>query len=157
MPMRWNRLYRGTEPELALEDAVASLGVPYRSQFPGFLFGFRFFPDFLLPTLQLVIEVDDRSHNTAEKKLEDAARTEKLHSLHGWAVVRCTNEEALSNPKGAVIRMLDSVGLWPIPDEFRKRKISDYMPKPKKCPPKEKREARSAARQRRRGVITVTE
>lgn len=150
MAMRWNRLYKGTPAELALEDAIAALGVPYRTQFPGFLYGFRFFPDFLLPTLGLVIEVDDDSHTRAAKKIADAERTEFLEESQGWKVARCTNDEALNNPREAVRAMLESVGMWPLP--ARLPRLADSMPRPKKCPKKERRAAKSAARQRKRGL-----
>jgi very-short-patch-repair endonuclease len=150
MAARWNRLYKGTDAELSLEDAVAELGVPYRTQFPGFLYGFRFFPDFLLPTLGVVIEVDDDSHTRAKKRIEDAERTDFLEETQGWRVVRCTNDEALNDPRGAVRAMLEGVGMWPLPQ--RLPKLADAMPRPKKCPKKESREAKSAARQRKRGL-----
>jgi hypothetical protein len=144
MAARWSRLYRGTPAELSLEDAVAALGVPYRTQFPGFLFGFRFYPDFFLPTLGLVIEVDDASHDDPEKMAADAERTAYLNG-RGWKVVRCSNAEALENPRAAVQRMLRSIGLWPLPSN--PSRVADCLPAPAKCPPKLKRAARSAARQ----------
>lgn len=143
MSMRWGRLYKGTPAELALEDAIAALGVPYRSQFPGYLYGFRFFPDFFLPTLGLVIEVDDHSHERADKMLADAERTAELEE-YGWRVVRCTNDEALVDPHGTVRGLLSSVGMWPLPN--RLPPVAQALPKPKKCPQKIKREAKSAAR-----------
>lgn len=147
MAMRWGRLYRGTPAELALEDAVAELGVPYRTQFPGYLYGFRFFPDFFLPTLGLVIEVDDASHERAEKILADADRTEYLES-RGWRVVRCTNDEALEDPRGAVQGCLRRAGLWPLPPN--RPKLASCLPVPQKCPPKTRRQAKSDARQAKR-------
>lgn len=153
MGPRWHRLYKGTPAEQSLEDAVAALGVPYRSQFPGFLYGFRYFPDFLLPTLKLVIEVDDKSHNKAAKALKDADRTEFFEQRHGWQVVRCTNEQAVNHPYEAVTTMLKSVGLWPIPEEYRKLRLADCMPQPKATPRKETREQKSERRQRRRGLV----
>lgn len=124
MAARWARLYRGTPAEIALEDAVAALGVPYRNQYPGFLYGLPYFPDFFLPTLGLVIEVDDKSHNEVDKRAADAERTEVL-AARGWRVVRCTNREALEDPKGTVKRMLLSEGLWPVP---RTPKLSECLP-----------------------------
>src|SRR5690349_6910316 len=120
MHVRWGRLYRGTPAELALEDAVAELGVPYRTQFPGFLFGFRFFPDFVLPTVGVVLEVDDDSHSRPEKQEADGERTQYLEGEQGWRVARCSNQEALENPRGAVRRMLASVGCWPLPETRRR-------------------------------------
>lgn len=108
MGARWARLYRGTPAERSLEPAVAALGVPYRTQFPCFLYdgGLRYFPDFVLPTLGLVIEVDDSSHFTPEGREADAARSADLARVYGWKVVRCTNREATEDPTGAVSRML---------------------------------------------------
>lgn len=102
----WKTLYLGTEAEIALEPHIAALAVPYRTQFPYFLYlgGIRFFPDFLLPTLGIVVEVDDDSHNTPEKQKEDAARSDIL-SKHGWRVVRCTNAEALRTPEVVIDRI----------------------------------------------------
>ncbi len=147
MAIRWGKLSEGTPAEHSLEDAVAALGVPYRVQFPGWKYGFRFFPDFFLPTLGLIIEVDDKSHRKAEKAIADAERTAVLESF-GWRVVRCTNDEALTDPSGSVRAMLSSVGLWPLPS--RLPKLAASLPPLKKAPPKERRAAKSAARQRRR-------
>jgi very-short-patch-repair endonuclease len=146
MAMRWGKLYRGTPAELSLEEAVCCLGVPYRTQFPGYLFGFRYFPDFFLPTLGLVIEVDDASHDRSKKREEDEERTRDLES-RGWRVVRCTNEEALADPHGAVKRMLLSVNKWPPRNECA---LVEGLPKPKKATQKNKRAARSAAIRARR-------
>lgn len=104
----WAKLYSGTEAELALEPAVASLGVPYRFQHPVWALGL--FPDFVLLRDRLVIEVDDRSHRTASKKKADAERTARLEKA-GWRVVRCTNEEALAAPYPTVDRMMAEAGL----------------------------------------------
>lgn len=148
MSMRWGKLYRGTAAELSLEDAVASLGVPYRTQFPGYLYGFRYFPDFLLPTLGLVIEVDDPSHSKADKIEADAERTEALGRL-GFQVVRCTNDEALNDPLGTVRAMLSSVGMWP---PVGRGSVRSTLPKPGKCPQKVRREMKSADRRASRGL-----
>lgn len=131
-----------------MEEAVARLGVPYRNNYPGFLYGVRSFPDFLLPTLGLVIEVDDPSHSRAEKVEADAERTELLAAAWGVRVVRCTNDEALADADGALRGMLRSIGLWPLPS-YRPA-LRDALPQTKKCPQKTKREAKSAARQARR-------
>jgi very-short-patch-repair endonuclease len=106
MAGRAGKLYRDITPaEIAMEEAVAKLGVPYRIQFPYYLWGVRFFPDFLLPTLKLIIEVDDDSHNEKAKKIADQQRTEELNAL-GWTVVRCTNREALDDAQGTLNRLL---------------------------------------------------
>lgn len=127
MAGRWSKLYKGTASELALEDAVAALGVPYRTQFPGFLWGIRYFLDFALPTLGVVIEVDDVSHSSEEKRAKDAIRTKDIEAKFGWRVLRCTNEEAKSDPNGAVRRMLSEAKLWPVP---RGKKIASCLPAP---------------------------
>ncbi len=150
MAGRWCKLYRGTPAEHALEDAVAALGVPYRTNFPLFLYGARFFPDVLLPTLGLVLEVDDVSHGKGDRPAADAERTERLENEYGWKVARCTNAEALSDPHGAVRRMLSSVGMWPLPP--RLPSLRNSMPKPKKAPQAERRAAKSASLKRKRGL-----
>lgn len=108
---RFARLYLGTRAEAALEPAVAALGVPYRTQFPCHLYagGLRYFLDFFLPTLRVVIEVDDDSHK--EKAAEDAARTADIERTFGVRVFRCTNEEALSRPAETVNRLMAQAGL----------------------------------------------
>ena len=146
MAARWAKLYKSTPAELSLENAVGALGVPYRHQLPGFIFGFRFFPDFLLPTLGLVIEVDDPSHSRVEKQAEDAERTAFFESK-GWQVARCTNQEALEDPHGAVKRMLQSVNMWP---PVGKGTVAETLPKSKKATQSQRRAARSAAIRARR-------
>ena len=148
MAMRWGKLYKGTPAELALEEAVAALGYPYRTQFPGYLYGFRFFPDFLFPTLKLIIEVDDDSHNRAEKIEADRERTEALNRL-GYTVVRCTNENALADPYGTVRALLKEAGIGPDFDGYGT--VSDCLPKPGKASRQTRQAAKSADRRQRRG------
>jgi very-short-patch-repair endonuclease len=105
---KWAKLYNGTEAELSLEPAVASLGIPYRFQHP--LWALGLFPDFVLLEQRVVIEVDDPGHFTARKRKADALRTEKLAKA-GWRVARCTNAEALNYPYAAVDRMMAALGL----------------------------------------------
>jgi very-short-patch-repair endonuclease len=144
--MRWGKLYKGTPAELALEPAVAALGIAYRTQLPGFLYGFRFFPDVFIPQLGLIIEVDDRRHDKADKIAADAERTEQLEA-HGWRVVRCTNDEATQDPHGTLSRLLRVAGITPWDIELAKRKpLAGCMPKPGRAPQKARREARSVAR-----------
>jgi very-short-patch-repair endonuclease len=105
----WARLYSNqTNAEKALEPAVASLGVRYRTQHP--LWALGVFPDFVLLDERVVIEVDDPSHNTAKKKAADRDRTAKLKKAK-WTVVRCTNAEALSDPYGTVDKLMQAAGL----------------------------------------------
>ncbi len=148
MAMRWARLYKGTPAELVLEEAIAALGIPYRTQFPGYLYGLRFFPDFYLPTLGLVIEVDDRSHLKAEKVEADAERTAELHREWGVQVVRCTNDEALADPHGTVKRLIRQAG-HDLTD-IRTPSLASSLPVPKKAPQKNRRESLSQARQAKR-------
>lgn len=106
--LRWAKLYSDPTPaERSLEPAVAALAVPYRFQHA--MFGLRIFPDFALPTLKVVFEVDDPGHRRKAQKEKDAERTAKLERA-GWKVVRCTNAEALADPVGAVRRMITEAG-----------------------------------------------
>ena len=110
---RWAQLYKGTKPELALEAAVATLGIPYRTNFPCHLYLPKIdaFPDFFLPTLGLVLEVDGPEHYTPAGRRDDAERTEKMEKYHGWTVVRCTNDEAEHDAADTLDRMLEQAGI----------------------------------------------
>ncbi len=142
MAMRHGKLYKGTPAEHSLEPAVAALGLAYRTQFPGYLYGFRYFPDFFIPQLGVVIEVDDASHEKPEKQAADAERTEYLES-RGWRVLRCRNDEALDDPHGTVRALLRGAGITERDIELaRRRPLSDCLPKPGRCPQKARREAR---------------
>lgn len=111
MAGRHAKLYPGTPAEHAIEPAVASLGVPYRWQYPMYLLGpLKYFPDFALPTLMVVLEIDDSGHARKAKRLADAERTAKLEAA-GWRVARCTNQEALTDPYGTVDRMMASLNI----------------------------------------------
>lgn len=119
MDGRFAKLYVGTEAELALEPAVASLGLPYRTQFPLHKFRGRmnYFPDIVIPPLRLVIEVDGREHKY--KKEEDAARAAEMLALHGWRTYRCSNEDAMTRPYEVVNEILASIpGLEHMRAEF---------------------------------------
>jgi very-short-patch-repair endonuclease len=106
---KWAKLYSNlTDAEKALEPAIASLGVPYRVQHP--LWALSVFPDFVLLNERLVIEVDDDGHKKPAKKRADALRTQKIERL-GWRVVRCWNDEALTNPYATVDRLMRDAGL----------------------------------------------
>jgi len=109
MLKRWAKLYSDPTPaEKALEPFVASLGRPYRFQHP--LWSLGYFPDFVLLADKVIIEVDDPSHKRRERLLKDEERTQKLVRA-GWHVVRCTNQQALDDPRGTVDRLLAEVGL----------------------------------------------
>lgn len=104
---RWAKLYSNPTPaEIALEPAIAALGIRYRFQHP--FWGLRIFPDFVLLDKKVVIEVDDPSHRTKKKRLADEEKTARLARM-GWTVVRCTNEEALADPAGTVARLMASI------------------------------------------------
>lgn len=106
---KWSKLYSQPTPaESAIEPAIAALGVPYRFQHPIWALGL--FPDFVLLTERVVLEVDDDSHNTKRKRVADELRTKKLNAA-GWKVVRCTNAEALGAPYATVNRMMADAGL----------------------------------------------
>lgn len=148
MAGRWGKLYRDATPaELSMEEAVAALGVPYRCQFPYYLYGLRYFPDFLLPTLGLVIEVDDESHLRPNKVESDAVRTADLQA-EGWTVVRCTNEEALADPHGTLRGLLRQAGVDP---EKPSRTWPRALPNPRRYRGRTRAEARKAKSQARRG------
>ncbi len=101
---RWAKLYSNPTPaELALEPAVAALGVRYRFQHP--IWALKVFPDFVLPDFRVVIEVDDPGHRRTVQRRKDAERTARL-TRAGWRVVRCTNEEALEAPHETLDRIL---------------------------------------------------
>ena len=91
-----------------MEPVIAALGVRYRTQHP--FWGIRCFADFALLDHKLVMEVDDASHKTAAKRRSDLERTGKLNRL-GYTVARCTNDEALSDPRAALSRMLSETKL----------------------------------------------
>lgn len=114
MAGRWAKLYADMTPsELAIEPAIASLGVPYRVQFPFFLFtnvnGLRCFPDFLLLEQRIVIEVDDDKHFTPSGIAKDRERTAKLEAA-GYLVVRVRNEDAQAAPYESVDRCMEVLG-----------------------------------------------
>ncbi len=108
MLARWAKLYKLTDAEKALEPALARRGYCYRVQHPIWALGY--FLDFALPQHKIAIEVDDESHRTKAKKAADAKRTARL-ARAGWTVVRCTNEDALTDPDGTVSRLLQAAGL----------------------------------------------
>lgn len=109
MLSRWASLYANqTVAEMALEPEIAKLGIPYRFQHP--IWSLRLFPDFVLLGPRLVIEVDDKSHLSTKKKAADAERTGRLNS-RGWKVVRCSNEDAIKDPAGTLVRLLTEAKL----------------------------------------------
>lgn len=100
----WARLYSyQTAPEVSLEVHIAALGRRYRSQHP--FWSIHCISDFVLVDDKVVIEVDGKSHNTPQQKAKDLKHTLALEKL-GYTVVRCSNEEATSDPAGTVARMM---------------------------------------------------
>lgn len=100
----WAHLYTDlTQAEYAIEPAIAALGVRYRAQHP--IFAYHYIVDFALLDERIIIEVDGKSHNGPEAKEADRGRTLKLERL-GWVVVRCTNEQAVSEPQATVQKLL---------------------------------------------------
>lgn len=101
---RWAKLYTSpTKSEIALEPAVAALGRPYRAQHPIFAAGA--IADFALLDERIIFEVDGKSHASKAAQEKDRERTRKLERM-GWVVARCTNDEALEDPKSCVGRMI---------------------------------------------------
>lgn len=104
MLRNWARLAMNpTESEKALEPAVARLGERYRAQWP--FFGLGLIADFVLLDRKIVIEVDGPSHSKPEQRMKDLWHTIQLERA-GWAVVRCTNDEAKGHPDVTVADLI---------------------------------------------------
>lgn len=106
---RWAKLYVNlTTPELAIEPAIAALGLPYRAQHPVFATGsvldFAIYPRGIGGP-KLAVEIDGKEHRTKAGMAKDAERTAKLEA-RGWKIARITNEEAKADPRGAVDRIV---------------------------------------------------
>lgn len=100
MLRNWARLYtRPTAAEISLEPAIAALGERYRAQHP--FFGLYLIADFVLLDRRVIIEVDGDSHNTLAQRRKDLQHMIALEE-QGWAVVRMSNAEAISDPYGAL-------------------------------------------------------
>lgn len=113
----WYTLNQGTPSEWCIEPAIASLGRPYRWQFP--IWGHGFFPDFALIDDKVIIEIDGNDHMKPDKIAKDAERTRVLER-DGWIVLRCTNEEAVNDPFGTIDSLMEWAGL-----PYRTRRFSD--------------------------------
>ena len=101
---RWAKLYtKPTKSEQSLEPEIAKLGRCYRAQHPVFAAGVIL--DFAILDDRIAIEVDGDSHRRKGAAERDRERTLKLERL-GWVVVRCTNQEALTEPAATVQRLL---------------------------------------------------
>lgn len=79
--------------EVVFERKIASIGKPYRAQYP--FPGLRRIADFALHLDKVLIEVDGASHSTPVQRRKDIATSIALEKL-GWRVIRFTNEEAFS-------------------------------------------------------------
>lgn len=93
-----------TEPERALEPAVAALGGRYRAQwlFMGLPTKSRIYiADFALLDHKVIIEVDGDSHNDPKQKHKDLENAVAMHGL-GWHIYRVANEEAKRRPAEVV-------------------------------------------------------
>lgn len=89
----WYRLYNNqTRQEQAVEKVIAPLGFRYRCQHLFRCGSKTYFADFWLPDLNLVVEIDDPSHNAPDKRKKDLQRTKALQAL-GLTVIRFTNQE----------------------------------------------------------------
>ena len=69
-----------------------------------------YFPDFILPDDKAILEVDDPTHEKADKAARDEAKA-ALFAADGFRLARCTNKEVDQDAEGAVLRMLAEVGL----------------------------------------------
>lgn len=96
----WRSLYANqTKAEAALEPKIAALGYRYRTQHPWF--GLGIISDFLLPDINLVIEVDGASHLRAAQKETDLRHALAL-KRRGYDVVRISNDAVFRDPEQAL-------------------------------------------------------
>ena len=106
----WRRMCaEPTEAESALDPAVAKLGYAYRFQHP--FWEYKYFADFAVLPLKLIIEVDGDSHDRPSQKEKDLK-----HALQvlddGWVVARVSNELAVQNPGAAAAQALAYYQDW---------------------------------------------
>lgn len=93
----WYKLYMNQTPcEEIVERYVATLGVRYRTQHP--FLGQKSFTDFYFPDHNIVLEIDDPSHNRKSKRKKDLQRTKRLEAL-GLTIYRITNESVLASQR----------------------------------------------------------
>lgn len=92
-----------TEPERALEPAIAALGERYRCQHP--FFGLKHIADFALLDRMRIIEVDGDSHDQPAQKKKDLKHMIALKAL-GWDVIRVSNDQAKAAPAETVAHCL---------------------------------------------------
>lgn len=105
----WYKQYFGDNKyELALEPAIASLGLPYRYQHLDL--SRKIIMDYAMPTIKLDIEVDGDSHKRVAQVRDDLNRAQELKKI-GWTVYRIQNEDAIADPFGCIDRMVQDLGL----------------------------------------------
>jgi very-short-patch-repair endonuclease len=68
-----------------------------------------YIPDFVIPPVKLVIEVDGSQHYTAEGQLHDDRRTNQL-KRRGYKVIRFENREVFSDPESVFKRIRSAIG-----------------------------------------------
>lgn len=101
----WYYLYnKQTAAELAIEPAIAALGRRYRAQHP--FPGLKHIADFALLDDKIIIEVDGASHQEEGQIRKDITHTLAL-ARQGWRVVRCKNDQAITEPHLTVARLLE--------------------------------------------------
>jgi very-short-patch-repair endonuclease len=87
----WYKLYKDqTKQEQAVEKEVCKLGIRYRTQHP--FLSQRAFADFYFPDYNLIVEIDDPSHEEPEKIKKDLERTKRLQALN-LTILRFTNRQ----------------------------------------------------------------
>lgn len=77
-----------------MEAEVCKLGVRYRTQHP--FIGQRAFADFYFPDHNLIVEIDDPSHDKPDKIKKDLQRT-KLLEARGLQIVRFKNHQVANS------------------------------------------------------------
>lgn len=129
-----------------MERAICKLGERYRAQwlFPKF----QHIADFVLIDRRIILEVDGDSHTRPEQVRKDLKHTLGLER-DGWAVVRCTNEEALEGAE-EVLRTLDErVNTRPSQLSLE-QSLAALPPEPPKKPRRPRRGAKPPVKKARR-------
>jgi very-short-patch-repair endonuclease len=105
----WYRLYtKQTKQEQAVEREICKLGIRYRTQHP--FLAQKAFTDFYFPDYNLVVEIDDPSHNEPKKIKKDRERTERLQSL-GLTIIRFTNRQVDTDLPNVIKTISTSAGV----------------------------------------------
>lgn len=107
----WYKLYIDQTPcEQILEKEVAKLGVRYRTQHPFLRQKPAAFADFYFPDHNLIVEVDDPSHEEPKKKKKDRERTKALSALN-LTVLRFKNTQIMNNLSDVVAEITRRIKL----------------------------------------------